>query len=130
MNNDHLFVLSNSSESYLFLTFRAKDLTHSERNHIILEVERIIGADSKKRIYLVWDTGYAKSDLTIYAESDPNKEQTIAFFDIKNFFHSYEIKEYPLPTYLKKQRNISVNFTVFPSKDYIQRFIQQITVKS
>ncbi|WP_373357823.1 hypothetical protein ACEN3H_12780 [Acinetobacter lactucae] len=122
MNNDLLFVLSNSSESFLFLTFRAKNLTHSERTDIILEAERMIGADTKKRIYLVWDTGHAKSDLTVYAGSEPNKEQIIAFSDIKNFFHSYEIQEYPLPTYLKKQRNISVNFTVFPSKDYIQRF--------
>ncbi|MFL9575910.1 hypothetical protein [Acinetobacter baumannii] len=128
MNNDLLFVLSNSSESYLFLTFRAKDLTHSERIDIILEVERTIGPDTEKRIHLIWDNGFGSSDLTIWSES--HIEQTLAFSSIKNFFKAFEMIKYPLPTYLKNKINTSANFLVFPSENYIQRFIKQITVKS
>ncbi|ENW48650.1 hypothetical protein F917_02522 [Acinetobacter baumannii NIPH 67] len=128
MTNDLLFVLSNSSESYLFLTFRAKDLTHSERIDIILEVEKTIGSDTKKRIHLIWDNGFGSSDLTIWSES--HTEQNLALSSIKNFFKSFEMLKYPLPTYLNNKINTSVNFLVFPSENYIQRFIKQITVKS
>lgn len=128
MNNAPLFVLSNSSESYLFLTFRAKDLTHSERIEIILEVERTIKSDTKKRIHLIWDNGFGSSDLTIWSES--HTEQTLAMSSIKNFFKTFEIIKYPLPAYLNNKINTSANFLVFPSENYIQRFIKQINVNS
>lgn len=128
MNNDLLFVLSNSSESYLFLTFRAKDLTHSERLDIILEVERTIGSDTKKRIHLIWDNGFGSSDLTMWSES--HTEQTLALSSIQNFFKAFEMKKYPLPTYLKNKINTSANFLVFPSENYIQRFIKRLTTNA
>ncbi|HCA5260735.1 hypothetical protein NQ692_18935 [Acinetobacter baumannii] len=125
MTNDLLFVLSNSSESYLFLTFRAKDLTHSERIDIILEVERTIESDSKKRIHLIWDHGFGSSDLTIWSEF--HTEQNLALSSIKNFFKAFEMKKYPLPTYLKDQVNKSTSFLVFPSASYVQRFIKRLS---
>ncbi|MFY5899633.1 hypothetical protein [Acinetobacter pittii] len=125
MNNDHLFVLSNSSDSYLFLTFRAKDLTHSERIDIILEVERTIESNTKKRIHLIWDNGFGSSDLTTWSES--HTEQTLALSSIENFFKAFEMKRYPLPAYLKNQINTSANFLVFPSENYIRRFIKKLS---
>lgn len=127
MTNDLLFVLSNSSESYLFLTFRAKDLTHSERIDIILEVERTIGSDTKKRILLIWDHGFGSNDLTIWSEFHP--EQTLALASIGSFFKAFELIKYPLPTYLKEQVNTSANFLVFPSENYVQRFIKRLSTK-
>ncbi|MFW2761168.1 hypothetical protein ACN6Q3_17410, partial [Acinetobacter baumannii] len=126
MNNDLLFVLSNSSESYLFLTFRAKDLTHSERIDIILEVERTIRSDSKKRIHLIWDHGFGSSDLTIWSEF--HTEQNLALESIGSFFKAFELTTYSLPTYLKDQVNKSTNFLVFPSASYVQRFIKRISI--
>jgi len=125
MTNDLLFVLSNSSESYLFLTFRAKDLTHSERIDIILEVERTIEPDSKKRIHLIWDNGFASSDLKIWSEF--HTEQTLALSSIRSFFETFALKKYVMPIYLKDKRNESNHFSVFPSESYIQRFIKRIS---
>jgi|GEM_PF-2550850 len=125
MNNDLLFVLSNSSESYLFLTFRAKDLTHSERIDIILEVERTIGSDSKKRIHLIWDHGFGSSDLTIWSEF--HTELNLALLSIGSFFKTFELIKYPLPTYLKNKINTSANFLVFPSENYLHRFIKRLS---
>ncbi|MGR2826433.1 hypothetical protein FY048_13080 [Acinetobacter sp. 1124_18A] len=125
MTNDLLFVLSNSSESYLFLTFRAKDLTHSERIDIILEVERTIEPDSKKRIHLIWDNGFASSDLKIWSEF--HTEQTLALSSIRSFFETFALKKYAMPIYLKDKRNESNHFSVFPSESYIQRFIKRIS---
>ncbi|MDO7243189.1 hypothetical protein Q5M44_01410 [Acinetobacter pittii] len=125
MTNDLLFVLSNSSESYLFLTFRAKDLTHSERIDIILEVERTIEPDSKKRIHLIWDKGFASSDLKIWSEF--HTEQTLALSSIGSFFETFALKKYVMPIYLKDKRSKSNHFSVFPSESYIQRFIKRIS---
>lgn len=125
MTNDLLFVLSNSSESYLFLTLRAKDLTHSERIDIILEVERTIESDTKKRIHLIWDHGFGSSDLTIWSEF--HTEQNLALTSIGSFFKTFELIKYPLPTYLKSQVNKSTNFLVFPSASYVQRFIERLS---
>ncbi len=125
MNKDLLFVLSNSYEIYLFLTFKAKDLTHSERIDIILEVERTIGSDSKKRIHLIWDHGFGSSDLTIWSEF--HTEQNLDLSSIRSFFKTFELIKYPLPTYLRHQINNSTNFLVFPSESHIQRFIKRIS---
>ncbi|MDH2625853.1 hypothetical protein QDS06_17155 [Acinetobacter baumannii] len=128
MTNDLLFVLSNSSESYVFLTFRAKDLTHSERIDIILEVERTIESDTKKRIHLIWDNGFGSSDLTIWSEF--HTEQNLALSSIKNFFKAFEMIKYPLPTYLKDHVNKSTSFLVFPSASYVQRFIKRLSTNA
>lgn len=125
MSNDLLFVLSNSSEIYLFLTFRAKDLTHSERIDIILEVERTLEPNSQRKIYLIWDNGFGSSDLTIWSEF--HTEQTLALSSIRSFFETFEFKKYPLPIYLKHQLNTSTNFLIFPSENYLQRFIKRIS---
>ncbi|MDS7927986.1 hypothetical protein RMB03_02825 [Acinetobacter sp. V91_7] len=126
MNNDLLFVLSNASESYIFLTFRAKDLTHSERIDIILEVERTIEPGSKRRIHLIWDHGFDSSDLTIWSEF--HTEHNLALSSIGSFFKAFEMIKYPLPTYLKNQVNTSAHFLVFPSESYVQRFIKRISI--
>ncbi|OJK06368.1 MULTISPECIES: hypothetical protein [Acinetobacter calcoaceticus/baumannii complex] len=125
MNNDPLFVLSNSSESYIFLTFRANNLTHSERMDIILEVERTIEPDSKKRMHLIWDNGFSSSDLTIWSQF--HTEQNLAFSSIDNFFKAFEMLTYPMPAYLKEQMNKSTTFLVFPSAGYVQRFTKRLS---
>ncbi|AXJ91381.1 hypothetical protein DKP84_14555 [Acinetobacter pittii] len=115
-------------KAIFFSLFGAKDLTHSERIEIILEVERTIRSDTKKRIHLIWDNGFSSSDLTIWSES--HTEQTLAMSSIENFFRTFEMIQYPLPAYLNNKINTSANFLVFPSENYIQRFIKQINVKS
>ncbi|MBN6492929.1 hypothetical protein [Acinetobacter pittii] len=127
MSTQYLFVLSNTSEVYLFLTFRTKDLTHSERIDIILEVERTIESDIKKRTHLIWDNGFGSGDLTIWSEF--HAEESLELSSFGNFFKNFKVAKYPLPTYLEYLISKSTNFQVFPSEGYIQRFLKTISMK-
>lgn len=117
----NIFTMSNSTDSYVLLNFRANQLTHSERIDILMELERSVPFINKKRIHLIWNNGYAGSDLTVWSEIDI--EKTIPHDEIMIFFTSKVLQNYDLPTYLHNKMNTDIHFMVFPSESYIHHVL-------
>lgn len=116
-NKASVFTLSNSSDLYILLSFRAKDLTHAEKIEIILELERSIKQATEKHIYLVWGDGRSESDLTIWSES--STEKIVPFNSISQFFGKCKFAQHQLPDYLYKKMDTHPQFIVFPDEPYI-----------
>lgn len=114
-NKASVFTLSNASDLYILLGFRARDLTHAEKIEIVLELEHSIKHATEKHIHLVWGQG-SRSALTIWSEAIT--EQTIAFDSISRFFNSTKFEQHPLPNHLYMRMEEKVQFTVFHDETY------------
>lgn len=115
-NKASVFTLSNSSDLYILLGFRARDLTHAEKIEILLELERSIKQVDAKHVYLVWSDGRSESDLTIWSES--STEKIVPFNSISQFFEKCKFAQYQLPDYLYRKMNTHPQFIVFFDEPY------------
>ncbi|WP_045126880.1 hypothetical protein [Acinetobacter nosocomialis] len=119
--SSHFFTLSMTTDLFILLNFRAKNLTHSERIDIILEIEHCLQQAHNKHIHLVWNTGFSDSNLIIWSESFV--ERIIPFNTIQSFFCSAKFEKYVLPVYLQKKMNSDASYIVFPEQQYIQSML-------
>ena len=116
-----VFTLSNASDLYILLGFRARDLTHAEKIEIVLELEHSIKHATEKHIHLVWGQG-SRSALTIWSEAAT--EQTITSDSIPKFLNSTKFEQHPLPDHLYMRMKEKAQFTVFHDEAYYLSMLQ------
>lgn len=117
-NMENLYFLESATDIYLILTFRAQHITDATKIDIIKYLEEALNlkqTDSLE-IHLIWNTGYANSDFTVWSEK--HAEQKISHKNISAFFSKAQFKKISMPTSLEKKMNHSIEYIVFPDEQY------------
>lgn len=120
----NLYALLNENDLYILLTFRTKELTHSEKIDIILEVEReLMGTPfDDKYLHLLWSDGMGNSKLTLWSESKVEFELSLE--QKASLVDSSQLETFDLPDYLYEMRNNNPRFIVFPEKSYVNGMLR------
>ncbi len=120
---ENLYLLRSTTDIYILLTFRANDLSHSQKIDIIIDIEDHIKIkqDGDNKIHLVWSNGFIDSDLTIWSEQQST--QIIPYNDMSKFFIATKLETHPLPLDLKQKMNRTVSYMVFPDQDYVEAML-------
>ncbi|SPL69468.1 hypothetical protein [Acinetobacter stercoris] len=120
----NLYALSNDQDLYILLTFRARNLTHTEKIDIILEVERqLMGTPFEdKYLHLLWSDGMGNGKFTLWSES--KAEFVISFEQKISLVNSSQLETFNLPDYLYEMRDKNPHFIVFAEKSYVDGMLK------
>lgn len=120
----NMFALSNHSDLFVLLSFRAKNLTHPEKIDIVLEIERQLMETqfADKHLHLLWSTGYVNGVFTLWSES--NSEYEISFDHKQTLIEKSKLEVFQLPVYLDKKQDANAQFIVFPEESYIRSMLK------
>lgn len=124
----NLYGLSSESELHLLLSFRAKELTHSEKIEIVLEVEhQLMGTEyANKHIHLLWNSGFVNDEFTVWSEA--SSEQNISHEAKEALIKKSKLIRFKLPEYLDEKRNTDIQFIVFPEESYLRSMLKNHSI--